>query len=159
MLAKDRRRIVLIVSAAAVSWWVALGLMAALTANPVVLNPAQFSQARLVIEGRLSGERAETIDVLRVFACNTIKEPDGPLSVVNLDQLRTTLEADRSYLVPLNPTGKGTWKILGLKTLSPRDGPSRPVIYPADDVTREQLEEILRRSRKRNRQSVMVTAR
>ncbi|MFP6770487.1 MAG: hypothetical protein VB859_20095 [Planctomycetaceae bacterium] len=159
MPAKDRRRIGLIVSAAAVSWWITLGLMAALTANPVVLNLAQFSQARLIIEGRLSNERADTIDVLRVFACDTIKEPSGPLSVVNLDQLRPTLKADQSYLVPLHPTGEGTWKILGLKTLSPRGGQSRPIIYPADDVTREQLEEILRRSRKRNRQSVMVTAR
>lgn len=157
MAAKDRRRVVLVVSAVAVLWWVALGLMVVLTANPVVLNPAQLGRARLVIEGRLSVEQGDTIDVLRVFASDTIKKPISPLTVVNLGDLQPPLEPARSYLVPLSPTGNGTWRIPGLRTLSQQDDRSRPIVYPADDVTRAQLEKILKRSRERARQSVMVT--
>ncbi len=136
-----------IVVAGAACWWICLGLMAAFTSNPVVVNVAQVTEARLVVEAR-SGEQPGEIVVLEVLASDQLEPPGEALEVSNLDQVIDTLRGHASCLVPLSPDGDGKWSVQGIRYLDKGRSVSVPVIYPATDSARRRLEQILKVTRK-----------
>ena len=65
-----RRRVIVVIIAAS-AWWISLGLMAALTSNPTVLNVTQVLEARLVIEARKL-DAGDQLQVVRGFASDRL---------------------------------------------------------------------------------------
>ena len=68
MSPRSRRRVIVVIVAAS-AWWISLGLMAALTSNPTVINVTQVLEARLVIEARglNAGDQVQVVRVLSLI--------------------------------------------------------------------------------------------
>ena len=160
-----RRRVIGVIIAASV-WWISLGLMAALTSNPTVLNVTQVLEARLVIEARKL-DAGDQVQVVRVFASDRLDPPPETLTVSNLAEVIDTLELNGSCLVPLSPGGDGNWVVPGCRFLDKGETRSIPMIYPADDTMRSRLKQILKHAKRQildrpiepDRHFVQVTAR
>ena len=161
----SRRRVIVMIVAAS-AWWISLGLMAALTSNPTVLNVTQVLEARLVIEAR-GLDAGDQVQVVRVFASDRLDPPPEALTVSNLAEVIDTLESNGSCLVPLSPGGDGNWVVPGCHFLDKGKTRSIPMIYPANDTTRTRLKQILKRGKRQildrpvdpDRHFVQVTAR
>lgn len=147
MPALTSRRAVLTVFGVAATWWIALGVMAALTSNPPVLNVAQVLEARLIVEARATNTD-DSIEIIHVFTADKLDQPSGTITVVNLKDVITTLQSNDSCLVPLSPTGEGAWKIPGWQFVDKGRTTSIPVVYPANDATRNRLKQILERAKR-----------
>lgn len=116
-------------------WFVLLVTLAVRTANPVTLNRLQIRQADLIVEA--------TIEDLATGECRIVRSwPDAPqlgpvITVTGLGEL--SVRPGEAYLLPLNRNERGA----GFH-IAPTPPPlSKPLIYPADDESRRQLEEIL----------------
>ena len=165
MSAPARRRVIVGVGAAS-AWWISLGLMAALTSDPAVLNVTQVLEARLVIEAR-NLDADNQGQVVRVYASDRLDPPPETITVSNLTDVVDTLEANRSCLMPLSPDGDGNWVVPGCRFLDKGETRSIPMIYPADDTMRSRLKQILKRAKRQmldrpiepDRHFVQVTAR
>ena len=165
MSAPARRRVIVVVVAAS-AWWISLGLMAALTSDPAVLNVTQVLEARLVIEARKL-DADNQVQVVRVYASDRLDPPPETITVSNLTDVVDTLEAIRSCLMPLSPDGDGNWVVPGCRFLDKGETRSIPMIYPADDTMRARLKQILKRAKRQildrpidlDRHFVQVTAR
>ena len=68
--------------------------------------------------------------------------------IANLKDVITTLQSSDSCLVPLSPTGEGAWKIPGWQFVDKGRTTSIPVVYPANDTTRNRLKQILERAKR-----------
>ena len=146
MSAPARRRVIVVVVAAS-AWWISLGLMAALTSDPAVLNVTQVLEARLVIEARKL-DADNQVQVVRVYASDRLDPPPETITVSNLTDVVDTLEANRSCLMPLSPDGDGGWVVPGWRFVDKDRKKSIPIIYPANDVTRARLKQILERAQR-----------
>ena len=147
MPALASRRVVQLVFGAALVWWIALGLMAALTSNPPVLNVSQILEARLIIEAR-AVDTADSVEVVRVYAADRLEPPSERIVVSNLKEVIATLKANDSCLMPLSPDGDGGWVVPGWRFVDKGRKKSIPIIYPANDVTRARLKQILERAQR-----------
>ena len=148
MPALASRRVVQLVFGVALAWWISLGLMAALTSNPAVLNISQILEARLIIEAR-SVDTADSVEVVRVYAADRLEPPSEIISVSNLSEVIDTLESNDSCLMPLSPDGDGGWEVGGWQFLDKRNRKSIPVIYPATATTRARLKQILEQAKRK----------
>ncbi len=165
MSAPARRRVIVVVVAAS-AWWISLGLMAALTSDPAVLNVTQVLEARLIIEARKL-DADNQVQVLRIYAADRLDPPPETITVSNLTDVVDTLEANRSCLMPLSPGGDGNWVVPGCRFPDKGETRSIPMIYPADDTMRARLKQILKRAKRQildrpidlDRHFVQVTAR
>ena len=131
----------------ALAWWISLALMAALTSNPAVLNVSQILDARLIIEAR-PAEGADSVEVVRVYAADRLEPPSEVITVTNLEEVIATLQAYDSCLMPLSPDGDGAWVVPGWRFVDKGRRKSIPIIYPANDVTRARLKQILERAKR-----------
>ena len=131
----------------ALAWWISLALMAALTSNPAVLNVSQILDARLIIEAR-PAEGADSVEVVRVYAADRLEPPSEVITVTNLEEVIATLQANDSCLMPLSPDGDGAWVVPGWRFVDKGRRKSIPIIYPANDVTRARLKQILERAKR-----------
>ena len=148
MPALASRRVVQLVFGVALAWWISLGLMAALTSNPAVLNISQILEARLIIEAR-SVDTADSVEVVRVYAADRLEPPSEIISVSNLSEVIDTLESNDSCLMPLSPDGDGGWVVGGWQFRDKGNRKSIPVIYPATSTTRARLKQILERAKRK----------
>jgi hypothetical protein len=137
-----RRGGVRLVAVAAIAWWITLGLMAALTANPVMLNRNQIRGARLVLEGSVTNTTSGRIKVSRHWLVDWISPvPENPM-IENLSECFPAPESNRRYLFPLIPTGeKDTFHVVQLPRQS---GSDLPLIYPSDASTVKQVDAMTR---------------
>ena len=147
MPALASRRVVLLAFGAASSWWIALGLMAALTSNPAVLNVSQILEARLIIEAR-AADSDDSVEVVRVYAADRLEPPSETIAISNLTDVITTLKSHDSCLVPLSPDGDGRWVVPGWRFVDKGRKKSIPIVYPANDATRGRLVQILERAKR-----------
>jgi hypothetical protein len=116
-------------------WFAFLLTLALFSANPVTLNRRQVREADLVVEA--------TIESLATGECRIVRTwPEAPqlgpiITIAGLADL--AVRAGETYLLPLErlPRGAGFRIALAPPPLS------KPLIYPADDDSRRQLEEIL----------------
>ena len=141
------RRVVLLVFGVASAWWLALGLMAALTSNPPVLNVSQILEARLIIEAR-AVDSGDSVEVVRVYAADRLEPPSEVITVTNLEEVIATLQANDSCLMPRSPDGDGAGGVPGWRFVDKGRRKSIPIIYPANDVTRARLKQILERAKR-----------
>lgn len=117
------------------AWLVFLVTLAMLTANPVTLNRAQLRRAELVVEA--------TVENLATGECRIVRTwPQAPqlgpvITVAGLGELAA--RPGEAYLLPLDRNGQGAGFHIAL-TPPPL---SKPLIYPAGDESRRQLEQIL----------------
>jgi hypothetical protein len=148
MPAAPSRKTLRLVAGVALAWWISLGLMAALTSNPAVLNVSQILDARLVIEAR-STAAADSVEVVRVYAADRLEPPAEIISVSNLAQVIDILESNESCLMPLSPDGDGGWVVGGWQFRDKGNRKSIPVIYPATSTTRARLKQILEQAKRK----------
>lgn len=111
-------------AAAAVLWLSALGVLAATTANPPVLNRWQIGRADCIVEA----------DGQTVFA--VLKGDCDPNEVV----FARTWDDGSRRLVPLEHTASGD-RVLEVRF--DREGPGNPITYPATAKTRAMLQAAL----------------
>ena len=147
MPALTSRRVLLLVFGVASAWWITLGLMAALTSNPPVLNVAQILGARLIIEAR-AVDTDDAVEVIRVYSTDHIEPPSMRIVVANLKDVLATLKANDSCLIPLSPDGNGAWVVPGWQFVDKGRKKSIPLIYPANDTTRSRLKQILEQDKR-----------
>jgi hypothetical protein len=116
-------------------WFAFLVTLAVLSANPVTLNRAQIRRADLVVEATVETPSTGEWRIVRSW-------PEAPqlgavITIAGLGELG--VRAGETYLLPLERHERGA----GFR-IAPTPPPlSRPLIYPADDESRRQLEEIL----------------
>ena len=116
-------------------WFAFLVTLAVGTANPVTLNRAQIRHADLVVEA--------TVEKLATGECRVVRSwPEAPqlgpvITVAGLSEL--SVQAGETYLLPLERGPRGA----GFRVAPTPPPLSAPLIYPADDDSRRQLEEIL----------------
>jgi hypothetical protein len=109
------------------------------TANPVTLNDAQITNARLIVQGtfeRTADERG--LIKLRVERSWPAGHADETL-VLDVGR-RLSVAAGQSYLVPLEPHDHGHYRIVPTRVPS-----AAPAVYPATPRTIAQLHAILSR--------------
>lgn len=116
-------------------WFTFLVTLAVRTANPVTLNRRQIREADLIVEA--------TIENAATGECHIVRSwPEalqlGPVvTIVGLADL--AVRTGTAYLLPLERNERGA----GYR-IAPTPPPlSKPLIYPADDESRRQLEDIL----------------
>jgi hypothetical protein len=116
-----------------VAWWIALGTMAALTANPVVLNREQVLRAPCVVTATVVDDpNSGQLQIKEEWKGDA---PKGTISVPNLSA--TGAKRGGTYLVPLSRTSDG-FEVS--RTLLPN---FPPMIYPATPEAIDQLKRIL----------------
>jgi hypothetical protein len=147
MPAAKSRRTPLLILAAAITWWITLGLMAALTSNPSVLNITQILESRLIIEAR-EASGGDTVEVIQVYAADRLEPPSATLKITNLSDVLDTLRSNASCLMPLSPDGEGRWRVSGWRFVDKGQKNSTAVIYPATPTTRTRLKQILEQAKR-----------
>jgi len=116
-------------------WFVFLATLALRTANPVTLNRAQIRNADLIVEA--------SVEKLATGECRVVQSwPEAPqlgpvITVEGLADL--SVRPGEAYLLPLQRSEQNG----GFRIAPAPPGMSKPLIYPADDESRRQLEEIL----------------
>lgn len=135
-----QRRGMILVIVVAVAWWIVLGILAALTSNPVMVNRDQVRTARLVLEGSVTDTTSGQINVRRHWLVDWISPvPENP-TIDNIGDCFPSPQPERLYLFPLIPTGEGTFRVV---PLSGQPGNDLPLIYPADESAVRQLEDAI----------------
>jgi hypothetical protein len=147
MPAAKSRRTPLLILAAASTWWITLGLLAALTSNPSVLNITQILESRLIIEAR-EASGGDTVEVIQVYAADRLEPPSATLEITNLSDVLDTLRSNPSCLMPLSPDGEGRWRVSGWRFVDKGQKISTAVIYPATPTTRTRLKQILEQAKR-----------
>lgn len=116
-------------------WFAFLVTLAVLSANPVTLNRAQIRRADVVVEA--------TVEDPATGACRIERSwPEAPqlgavIRIANLGELG--VRTSETYLLPLERKERGP----GFRIVPTPPPLSKPLIYPAGDESRRQLEEIL----------------
>jgi hypothetical protein len=114
-------------------WWVVLGTLAALTANPVTLNREQLLRAEFIVTGKVVGNPSDgELAVERDWTHHSLS---GTVHVINLADVKPRAGVD--YLIPLS---KGTHGFHVTATPIP-DRP--PLVYAATPEAIGQLKGIL----------------
>lgn len=117
----------------AILWGALLIGLVLFTANPVTLNQRQIAEADYVVTATVSDLGRGTAVVENEWKHGT---PLRTITVENLDEV--TARADREYIIPLTKTGRDRYRVT--QTALPGQP---PLIYPASEEAREQLERIL----------------
>ena len=130
---RNKRRLVAMVLVA-VMWWVLLGTLAFLTANPVTLNRGQIQHAPVLITGVVEDLAAGKVRVEKHWRGADRAE------TVTIENLRAAgARGGDAYLFPLEPTSQGRFRVV------PSPLPNhQPLIYPAGAETAQQLDDILK---------------
>ena len=112
----------------AVAWYVVLISLAAITGNPVTLNRIQLRESSLVVVG--SVDENGTVSHILVFKGVA---PEGEIVVAPFSW------PAGDYILPLRKAGAGRLEV------TPSELPDNPpLIYPANDQSVEQLQQILK---------------
>lgn len=117
----------------AILWGALLIGLVLFTANPVTLNQRQIAEADYVVTATVSDLGRGTAVVEKEWKHGT---PLRTITVENLDEV--SARADREYIIPLTKTGRDRYRVT--QTTLPGQP---PLIYPASEEAREQLERIL----------------
>jgi hypothetical protein len=118
-------------------WGTVLVSLALWTANPVTLNPLQIRQADLIVEAAVADLREGRCRVVRTW-------PEGfiPDTIRIAGLSKTGAVKGETYLMPLKrPPQADPYQI------APAGPEQLRLIYPADEQTRAQLEQILQAPR------------
>lgn len=116
------------VFALAAAWYVVLISLAAITGNPVTLNRVQLRESSLVVAG--SVDEKGTVSHILVFKGIA---PEGEVSVTPFPW------PPGDYILPLRKSGTGRIEV------TPSALPdNRPLVYPANDKSIEQLQQMLK---------------
>jgi hypothetical protein len=116
-------------------WLLALAWLTIATSNPVTLNRDQVLRSFIVVQARVDDVQTGTCTVLDHWGPG---EPGEFIRIRNLAE--TSAREGGEYLIPLSPAQPEDWMVT--PTPLPRNP---PLIYPATDPVREQLERILQR--------------
>lgn len=104
-LLSDRARLVIAV-AGAVIWLGVLVVLAALTANPVVLNRDQVLQADFVVHGKLEDPETGLVDVEEIWP------PDVQAQEITIEGLGGLgAQAGREYIIPVSESAEATFVV------------------------------------------------
>jgi hypothetical protein len=117
----------------AVTWWVALSLLAVLTANPVTLNRKQILGSQYVVTAVVDDAAAGRVTVEKEWKTGFNV---GSRTIGGLEQ--SGARAGVRYIIPLTVTSEGGLAI----TMAPAPL-NRPLIYPAGAEALKQLEQVL----------------
>ena len=111
----------------ATAWYVCLISLAAITGNPVTLNRVQVLGSSLVVAG--SVDQDGTVSHILVFKGIA---PEGEIRVTPFPW------PPGNYILPLRRTGGGKLEV------TPSELPDNPpLVYPSNDKSIEQLQQIL----------------
>lgn len=114
-------------------WLLALAVLTAATANPVTLNREQILRSAVVVQARVDDLQSGTCAVLDAWG------PDLVGEFIRIHNLADTPARNGGeYLLPLSSAGPEDWNVT--PTRLPH---APPLIYPATDQAREQLQRIL----------------
>ncbi len=131
--AAGHRWSLLMIVVVATVWWILLGTLAFITANPVTLNRAQIRHAPVLVTGVVDDLAGGKVRVEKHWrgAENT--------EAMTIENLRATgARGGEAYLFPLEPTERGRLRVV------PAPLPNhQPLIYPAGAEAERQLKEIL----------------
>lgn len=123
-------------------WTIFLTVQTIRTANPIVVSVPQILSSKYVVVGdrASSPDRFTARQVLRGEPLLSPKE----LSVIDLESAIRTAGDFSQYVLPLEPTGEGSYRV----TAIPLDGVARAVenprpIYPWNDAVKAQIERAL----------------
>ncbi len=86
---------------AAVLWWLTLGLLALLTANPVTLNYMQIRQADYVVTAKIADLDTASVDVEKEWKQDVILDR---IKIENLHEVEAA--TDSTYLIPISRLGR-----------------------------------------------------
>ena len=116
----------------AVAWWIALGVLALLTANPVTLNREQILRSQDVVTGKVIDAQRGTVEVEKQW------KQDGLARTIEVDRLiEAGAKESRAYIIPLEKTANG------LQVTRSRPPDEKPLIYPATSDAAAQLTQLL----------------
>jgi len=119
--------------ALAAVWMASLTILAATTANPIVVNSLQVARAEIVVSGTVSDVASERLRVQREWKQG---KRLAEITVRGLSQL--PVEPGNTYILPLSRVDADIYQIVPL----PVAAPGSP-IYPLTAQTRCRLEQIL----------------
>ena len=122
------KRVGIAVFVLAAAWYLCLISLAAITGNPVTLNRVQLRESSLVVEGSVDDKGV----VSHILVFKGIA-PEGEIRVTPFSW------PPGEYILPLQRTGAGKLEV----TPSKLPG-NPPLIYPANDKSIEQLQQILK---------------
>lgn len=125
---KRWRPVAIAVFVVAAAWYLILISLAALTGNPVTLNRLQLRASRLIVAG--SVDEKGTVSHILVFKGVA---PEGEIRVTPF------LWPPGNYILPLRSNDAGELEVT--PSMLP-DNP--PLIYPTNDKSIEQLQQILK---------------
>lgn len=131
-------------------WWLALALMAWLTANPVTINVWQVYQADVVVQAMVVDPQSGAIEVSREWKNDRTSLPGQ--SIVKDTALAEAVPGN-SYLLPLTRSATGEWQVTRAALRTPLGKPQQyapPYIYPATEEAIAQLEEVLAAGNRRD---------
>ena len=117
----------------AVAWLALLISLAVMTASPVSLNQVQIAQADCVVTGIVVDKTAGILQVVREW-----KGCQLPPAIVVDNLTGTDALTGGKYLIPLAVAG-GVYRVAAV----PPPAGNRPLVYPATDETRDQLQRLL----------------
>ncbi len=137
---KSRWRLLAAVTLGVV-WLTGLAVLAWSTANPITLNQDQIQRSTRIVIGRLDEERNSFVVEDEWIANERFQ---SPVVITNLADTR--LQAGERYIVPLQRDSERTRENATVWEVTPSRLPTRePLVYPATDNARKQLESIRKR--------------
>lgn len=127
------RTILIAAAAVAVLWWIALGMLALFTANPVTLNREQILRSSYVVTGKVVDAERGTVEVEKEWKQSGF---GGTVHVGRLEE--TGARAGRSYIIPIEKAADGMLNVT--RSRLPNEA---PLIYPATAEAAAQLSRLL----------------
>lgn len=120
-----------------VLWGIIVAVMVLSAANPVALSRPQIAKADVIVTARRPDFRNSNLHVLQVWRGDL---PAGDHAVLNLGQLSMSdMPPGVDFIVPLTHERGG----LAITTLPLQDPKKPPLVYPVNDLTTRQLQDLL----------------